>query len=418
MKEKHFDAFMAFVDNRFIPPFVRLESNPSFSAFRAALQQIAPLIVVGSLPTLALFLVRGLGISDAGLESVLKSLFDLTLGISGLLFVACMASHMSKGLKGVDPMQGFVAGVLSAILLLVGKNDLSVLLERLGPHLILMGAVTVTLSLRLLQWIAKFDFAQKLGQRVPMGVAADLSHVISLLIVVFLFGTCVRLLPFDVYSVLLAGTHFLVRVFDIWYCALLIMLVFQLVWFSGMHGGSSIVWGLMAPFMTMIIYQNALQVFSGMTPTGIMTQPFVFTFLMPTGVGITLPFALILRKSKASSLREMSEVSLKSGVFGINETVLFGTPILRNRFFFFPFVIVTPIVGTLFGYFLTKSGMIGASAIQVPWTTPLLLQPLLSTGFDWRTVLAQALLFALMYLIWLPYAKRWEKHVLSDGTPS
>jgi PTS system cellobiose-specific IIC component len=361
-----------------------------------------------------LFARNVLGLFDPGLESILRSLFDATFGVSGLLFVACMAAHLSKGIQGVEPMQGFVAGLLSVILLLTGKDGLSVLPERLGPPIILMGAFAVSVAIWLLQFMAKRNIAERIGRAVPPGVATELSNIISLLVVGLLSWGFVRFLPFDLYQVLLDGTHFLVSVFDTWYCVLIIMFVFQLLWFSGMHGGSSMVWGLMLPFMIMIIYGNALQVFSHGTPTGIVSQPFVFTFLMPTGVGITLPLALIFRKAKTASLQEMAAVSLKSGLFGINETVLFGTPVLRNRFFLFPFVIVAPIVGTLYGYFLTTAGMIKTASVQVPWTTPIFLQPFLATGFDVPTVAAQGLLILIMYLIWLPYAKRWEKHLLLD----
>lgn len=91
---------------------------------------------------------------------------------------------------------------------------------------------------------------------------------------------------------------------------------------------------------------------------------------------------------------------------------MFGTPIVLNPLMFLPFVFGTSLLGTMYGYILTKIGWISPAIIQVPWTTPPLLQPYLSTGGDWRNVVAQAVLIAIMFVIWYPFAKIWEKRMV------
>lgn len=101
------------------------------------------------------------------------------------------------------------------------------------------------------------------------------------------------------------------------------------------------------------------------------------------------------------------------GIFCINEPVTFGVPIVLNPLMFIPFVFLTSLLGTMYGYVLTRLGLVSPTIIQIPWTTPPLIQPWLATGGDWRAVVAQAVLFVIMGLIWYPFAKLWEKRVLA-----
>ncbi len=414
MNEKYFNVCMTVIDHYIVPPFQSLGKQVWFSALRAALQQIAPIVIVGSVPTfLFLFINNILSISLSEVEDVLYTVFRIIFSSAGVVFTICMSIEIGKGNKGSNTVQCVTVGMISYLLVLIGKTDISVLPERLGLDSILIAVLTTVISLKLVQALERIQLAQRLSRIVPVGVALELSSISSILVVVLIFWGCVTIIPMDLYDILLAATHFLLRLFDSWYCFVLLLLLLQLLWFSGVHGGSSIVWGIMSPFMMILIYYNAVQVFTGGVPTGIVTQPMLFTYLMPSGVGLTLPLAIIWRNSRVESLREMSKVSIKPGIFGINETVLFGTPILRNRYFFIPFVLLTPLVGGLLGYFVTKTKLISAASVQVPWTTPLLLQPLLATGLDWRAVMAQVILFVVVYLIWLPFAQHWEKQLLA-----
>lgn len=95
---------------------------------------------------------------------------------------------------------------------------------------------------------------------------------------------------------------------------------------------------------------------------------------------------------------------------------MFGVPIVLNPLMFLPFVFLTSLLGTMYGYILTALGWISPAFVQIPWTTPPLLQPYLSTGGDWRNVVAQAILIVLMFFIWYPFAKYYEKRCIAEET--
>ena len=220
------------------------------------------------------------------------------------------------------------------------------------------------------------------------------------------------ILGFDISALLNTIISPIISASDTWYAAFICVLFLQLLWFVGIHGGSFTVWGVMYPFLLNNIAENAAAAAAQQAIPHIITEPFFYSWTMIGGVGITLPLVIIWLKSKSATLREVSRVSLIPGIFCINEPVMFGTPIVLNPIMFLPFVFGTSLLGTMYGYILTKIGWVSAAYIQIPWTTPPLVQPFLSSGGDWRNVVAQAILIVIMAFIWYPFAKLWEKRML------
>lgn len=85
-----------------------------------------------------------------------------------------------------------------------------------------------------------------------------------------------------------------------------------------------------------------------------------------------------------------------------------------NPIMFIPFVFGTTTLGMMYGYVLIRLGLITAPYIQVPWTTPILIQPYLATAGDWRIVIAQLILLIVVAIIWYPFAKMYEKQLVEQ----
>ena len=92
---------------------------------------------------------------------------------------------------------------------------------------------------------------------------------------------------------------------------------------------------------------------------------------------------------------------------------MFGVPIVLNPIMLIPFVGISIFCG-LYGYFLTRLGIISTTYIQTPWSIPPFIGPYLSTGGDWRAVVAQAVLIVIVSLMWYPFAKIWEKKCIEE----
>ena len=89
------------------------------------------------------------------------------------------------------------------------------------------------------------------------------------------------------------------------------------------------------------------------------------------------------------------------------EPVIYGYPIVFNIPLMVPFVLNT-IIGILVGYFATVIGLVSPTCIQVPWTTPIIVSGILSTGGDIRAGILQIVLLVIFTLIYLPFMKASE----------
>src|SRR5699024_11677504 len=81
------------------------------------------------------------------------------------------------------------------------------------------------------------------------------------------------------------------------------------------------------------------------------------SFVVIGGSGATIGLAiLLLFFSKSKRYKTLGKISLPPAIFGINEPIIFGTPMVLNPFMFVPFVFV-PIIISIFAYFTISVGL-------------------------------------------------------------
>lgn len=161
--------------------------------------------------------------------------------------------------------------------------------------------------------------------------------------------------------------------------AMLYNLVRHALWFVGIHGSNAL-----EPVMTEIYVSamkaNEFAAIAGEPMPFIFTKTFFDTYISIGGAGGTLSLmaAFFLMKSD-SSLKRIAQLSLPLALFNINETLLFGLPIVMNPIFLAPFII-TPMVTTLVAYFAILWGIVPAATTEVAWTTPVLISGYVASG--------------------------------------
>ncbi len=181
-----------------------------------------------------------------------------------------------------------------------------------------------------------------------------------------------------------------------------------LFWFIGIHGPSIVEPAVAAIYYINIeanlqMYQNGEQAVNILTPG---VQQFVAT-LGGTGATlvVTLMFAFL---AKSKQLRAVGKASSIPVLFGVNEPVLFGAPLVLNPVFFVPFIL-TPIVNVwLFKFFVDVLGM-NSFMYVLPWTTPGPLGIIMGTGFAGFAFLLAILLLVVDFLIYYPFFKVYDK---------
>ena len=145
----------------------------------------------------------------------------------------------------------------------------------------------------------------------------------------------------------------------------------------------------------------------------IFTDAFVNCFQAITGSGVTMGLVIFMVFfAKSAQMKQVGKLGLGSGIFNINEPILFGTPIVMNPELFIPFVLA-PVIGNTLAYILTAIGFIPyTTGVTVPWTTPPILSGLLCIG--WQGALMQIIELVISFFLYLPFARAVDNELYAN----
>ncbi|MDF2944927.1 MAG: lactose transporter subunit [Herbinix sp.] len=163
------------------------------------------------------------------------------------------------------------------------------------------------------------------------------------------------------------------------------------------------------------IQANITAIAAGGVATNIVTSETVFTAALITmgGMGATLPLVFQMLFSKSKKLRVLGKVCIAPSIFNINEPVIYGTPIAFNPILMLP-MWINCIVGPSIVYVAMKTGMLNipGKMIQVG-QVPAPISSIMITE-DLRAIIFYVILFALYFLIWLPFFKVYESQCIRE----
>lgn len=183
-----------------------------------------------------------------------------------------------------------------------------------------------------------------------------------------------------------------------------IIILSGLFWTIGLHGDR-----LTGPFFETFIFIALFQNLVSSNPQNIINSSFHVVFASGSGSGITMGLILaILLISKRKEEKIIAKENIVSGMFNINEGVVFGLPIVDSKRYIMPFMIA-PVVSALFGYLMTYFGVIKPFIYTIPWVTPPLLKSYIASGGQWMSVLVEFMSYCLCVLVYLPFVIKANK---------
>ena len=171
---------------------------------------------------------------------------------------------------------------------------------------------------------------------------------------------------------------------------LLVTITSTVLFFFGIHGRT----------VFEDVYAN---VFSD-TANSIVNNSLFDCFTLIGGVGSTLCLAIaILLFSDSKRKKRISNASMYTMVFNINELIVYGLPITFNPIYIIPFVL-TPIINYSIGYLFILSGAIPSISQATSWTAPIFINGYMATG-SFVFILVQFLCFILGIAIYTPFVR-------------
>lgn len=417
------------LESFFIPLAEKLGKNKYLTAIRDGFLLTTPLLIVGSIfllianfpiPGWTEFWARFFG---ENWTAFISKPTNATFDIMAILAVIGIGYSFS-GLMKVDQLAGAAVGLVAWFILLPYQvTDGTVTLSGLplgwvGSRGIFVGILAAFLAIHIFAWVTKKGWVIKMPEGVPPTVTKSFAALIpsaAVMLVFFLINVVFSMTPYGnafefVFRILQRPLMSLGNTLG----AVMIAMGFQhLFWFFGINGGS-IVGSIMQPILTPLSIENLEAFQAGAALPNLVNQQFYDLFTTFGGAGSTLSMLIaMLLVCKSDRIKKLSGISLAPAIFGINEPIIFGLPIVLNPVLLVPFIL-TPMFNIVVSYFSMALGLVPfCSGVQLPWTTPVIISGFLTTG--WRGAVLQIILLAVGVLIYLPFVRMMDKQYLEES---
>lgn len=340
-----------------------------------------------------------------------------TFDIMAILAVVGIAYSFSRELN-VDKLSGAAVAVVSWFILMPYKvTDGSVTLNGIpldwvGSKGIFIGIITAFVSVHIYAWVIKKGWIIKMPKGVPPAVTQSFAALVPSAVVLgvfFLANSLIAITPYDnAFNFIFKFLQQPLLVLGNTLGAVLVAMGFQhFFWFFGRNGGS-IVGSIMQPILTPLSMENLSAFQAGTALPNVINQQFYDLFTTFGGAGSTLSMLIaMIIVCRSQRIKNLSKISIVPALFGINEPVIFGLPVVLNPTILIPFLL-TPLINILISYFSMVSGLVPfTSGVSMPWTTPVIISGFLTTG--WRGALLQLILVILGVFIYMPFVKMMDK---------
>ncbi|MFT6926451.1 MAG: PTS system cellobiose-specific IIC component [Psychromonas sp.] len=410
---------------------LKVVNSKSIVAIKEGFMLTMPLTIIGSVFLLLAFIpIDGYGEFMAGifgaewatpLFQVVGATFDILAMVGAFGIAYTYVKH--EGHVGTN------AGVLAIVSLLIVNNAFVMApdgiahiggvipKEYLGGKGMIAAIIIGLVVGKIYSLALNRNWVIKLPDAVPEGVSNAFKSLIpGFIIITLAFLTFIFFKSgFDqtfietIYTILQTPLQ---NMSDSFWGALSIALLISLLWWCGVHG-PVVVMGIMGPIVTANALHNQRLINDGITLVAgenakIVTNQFVDQFLTVGGSGLT--FGLVccmVLFARSAQMKQLGRLSFVPGLFNINEPVIFATPIVFNPIMFIPFV-VAPLLSVCMVYSSISMGLVGPfSAIQVPWTTPMILSGFIIGG--WPAAILQVCVFCMTLCVYFPFFKYQDK---------
>ncbi len=285
-----------------------------------------------------------------------------------------------------------------------------------GSSGIFVGIICAFVSVHIYAWVEKKGWTIKMPAGVPPTVEESFAALIPAIFVMFIFFLIYLIFGFlgtNVFDVIFQFLQTpLMNLGDTLGAMIIAYIFLHFFWFFGVNGGS-VVGAVFNPILQTLSADNVAYFTTGIGKGHIICQQFQDLFATFGGCGSTLSLVIaMLLFCKSKRVTNLGKLSLVPGIFGINEPIVFGLPIVLNPTMLIPFVLV-PTINIIVSYIAMAIGIVPiCSGINIPWTTPVIISGFLAT--NWVGAILQAILLILGVFIYMPFIKIMDKQYLQE----
>lgn len=426
--------FMKKLEKILMPMAEIIGQNKYLIAIRDGFLVSTPLLIIGSLFLLiANFPIPGWNdwvaqFLGEGWAAKLTTPVAATFDIMTILAVIGIAYSLARQLD-IDAIQASATAIVAFFIVTPYEinftpkgGDVShivkgIPLDWVGSKGLFLGMIVALVSATIFAKILKKGWVIKLPAGVPPTVSRSFEALIPAGIVIVIFfiinyifaATSYETIHNFVFKMLQVP---LLKLGNTLPAMIIAYLFLHGFWFFGING-SSVVGAVFNPVLKALSVENLEAFQAGQEIPNIITGQFQDMFATFGGAGSTLSLLIaILLVCRSQRVTKMGRLSFLPGVFGINEPIIFGLPIMLNPMMIAPFVLI-PTVNIIISYFAMSGGLVPyTNGVQIPWTTPPIISGFLVSG--WQGSVLQLLLIILGVIMYIPFIKTIDKQYLKE----
>lgn len=413
-----------------------LTKNKVLSAIRDGFLITVPVVIVGSIFLLiSNFPIAGWSemvgsIFGEGWEVYFDKVTAVTFNTIGLLGAFSIGYCYTRE-KGIEnKIAGATISLVCFLIISPQKHPLYVneagrafsgfALSNLGTSGMFLAMITAIISVSIFAWAMKRKLVIKLPEGVPPAVMDSFAALIPAAFAILFFfvvniifaNTSYEYAHNFIYQILQAPLVGLGKLsgFEVVY-----QFLSTLFWFFGING-PAVTNTIFGPIHKALTLENFEAAKAGLEMTNIFTAGFSDFFCNFGGGGSTLGLVIMMAfMGKSNRMKTLGRLSLPAGIFGINEPIIFGLPIVLNPIMVIPFILA-PCVNTIIATIATMVGFIPiTTGAQLPWTTPIGFSGFLVTGSLMASLL-QFILLAIDMAIYYPFFNIMDKKYVEEET--
>lgn len=414
------DGIARFLEEKFLPIAVKMQSNRYLMALRDGLVLSLPVMIVGS------FVIVIAEMPVDAYQNMMLSMFGenwkwfnwgviyaSTMGLVALIAVIGVSYALAKS-YGKEPLPAAGIALSGYFILLVQMEGGGYGTAFFGSRGLFAAMLVAIVSAEIYNFVIDKNIVIRLPEQVPPAIARSFTALVPAAFTT-VFWTAVRFgfahtVYGDLSSFILQVLQVPLTVFGTGIAGTLLAIFFDSAfWFVGIHG-SSIVGAVFQPIWVAATQANLVAYQAGQPIPFIVTYEFIRNLVYIGGSASTLSLAFIMAfLAKSQQIKYIGRLSIAPGIFNINETVTFGLPIIMNPMMMIPFFLA-PLTLTLISYFAIAIGLVGhLPGLTAPWTMPVILSGFYIGNGDVRFVLLQLVNFVVSGLIYYPFIAAWDK---------
>ena len=433
------NKFVDFMDRKVMPTANKIGQNIYIRAISAGMISLVGIIIVASLASL----VQNLQIeayqnfinnTQVGqvIWNICQNIWWGCLAMYGLLVCGTIGQAL-WGLFGHRGLEGIGVSLASYIILIpwmtnvpAGENTIPafgfIKYTNFSADSLFSCIIVAIASVSILHGFSKLKALKvKMPDVVPPAVSDSFSKLFPVILTVIIFSSLAYII-----SNVFGGQSFneLINKFisaplqgltGNLATAVLVPFIIAFLWFFGIHGNN-----IVGPIIGAVLVQPGMQNIElyaqGVTDWSqynVLTNQFLYSFVYMGGSACTIALLIAMFITNRRRHKVLLSLAGPTGIFNINEPLIFGFPIVLNPILIIPFIIA-PIINIVIAWGATVSGIVPSMHIAAPWTLPAPLFAWMATGGSWKAAILALILVFVSILVYYPFFKMYDKKLLAE----